>query len=156
MISDNELIQRLVLHEGCELMPYECPSGYKTIGVGRNLETNPPTDIEKKIMGDYERGITKNAAFYLLRNDIERIKIECGLNIPFFYRLDGERQYALLDMCFNLGIKGLLKFERMLDSMAVGNFEEAARECLRSRYAKQTGKRAKRIAETIRTGRFKV
>lgn len=152
----NELIQRFVLHEGCELMPYRCPAGYLTIGVGRNLETNPLTSEEKKVCGDWRHGITKNAAFFLLRNDIEKVKGECKQNIPFFNRLDKERQYALIDMAFNMGIKTLCKFQLMLGAMGVGNWEKASDECLRSRYATQTGKRAKRIAETIRTGVFKI
>lgn len=155
-IDENEMIQRLVMHEGCELMPYKCPAGYLTIGVGRNLETNPLTPEEKKVCGDYMRGITKNAAFYLLRNDIERVKRECLKNIPFFNTLDAERRYCLIDMCFNLGIKRLLKFKNMLSAMGVGNWNVAFSECRNSNYAKQTGQRAKRIANTIKTGEFKI
>lgn len=155
-LSENELIQRFVLHEGCELMPYRCPAGYLTIGVGRNLETNPLTGEEKKVCGDYMHGITKNIAFYLLRHDIEKVKRECKQNIPFFNRLDPERQYALIDMCFNLGIKSLLGFKKMLGAMGCGDWERAANESLNSKYAKQTGKRARRIANTIKTGEFKV
>ena len=155
-IDTNDMVQRLVMHEGCELMPYKCPAGYLTIGVGRNLETNPLTEEEKKVCGDYMRGITKNAAFYLLRNDIDKAKKECQKNIPFFNTLDKERKYALLDMCFNLGIKRLLKFKNMLSAMGVGNWDKAYEECLNSNYAKQTGKRARRIANTIKTGRFEV
>ena len=155
-IDINEMTQRFVKFEGCEEMPYICPMGYKTIGVGRNLQTNPLTAEEKKVCGDYEHGITKNMAFYLLRHDIERVKGECEKNIPFFNRLDAERRYALLDMCFNMGIKTLCKFQLMLGAMGVGNWDKAADECLRSRYATQTGKRAKIISETIRTGVFMV
>ena len=150
----NELTQRFVLHEGCVLTPYKCPAGYLTIGVGRNLETNPLTSEEKKICGDYMNGITKNAAYYLLRNDIDRCEKECIKYIPFYGSLDCERKYALLDMDFNMGIKTLLKFKKMLSAMGTGNWEEASAECLNSNYAKQTGKRAKRIAETIRIGKF--
>ena len=156
MIDMNEKIQRLVMHEGCELMPYTCPAGYLTIGVGRNLETNPLTEEEKRACGDYRHGITKNAAFLLLRNDITRVERECKDKIPFYTSLSDERQYALLDMAFNLGVAGLLKFKKMLGAMASGFYEEAAKECLDSKYARDTGKRAKRIAETIRTGRFRV
>lgn len=155
-IDINELIQRFVLHEGCELMPYRCPAGYLTIGVGRNLETNPLTQEEKRVCGDYMRGITKNAAYYLLRNDIDKVKRECKQSIPFFNALDAERQYALLDMAFNLGIKGLLKFRKMLNAMGCGDWNWASDECLNSTYAKQTGIRARRIANTIKTGVFKI
>ena len=156
MIDMNELIQRFVLHEGCELKPYHCLAGYLSIGIGRNLETNPLTSEEQKVVGNWQCGITKDAAFFLLKNDIARAKKECESKIPFWQQLDQERQYALLDMTFNLGIKGVLKFKKMLAAMGCGDWEKAAEECLNSKYAAQTGQRAKRIAETIRTGRFKV
>ena len=152
----NEKVQRLVMHEGCRLKPYYCTKGKQTIGVGRNLDDNPLTEEEKRVCGDWEKGITKNAAFYLLRHDIERVEKECKKKIAFYTLLDDERQYALLDMAFNLGIAGLLKFKKMLMAMACGYFEDAAKECLNSKYAKEVGQRSKRIAETIRTGKFRV
>lgn len=156
MLSNDEIIQRLVFHEGCVLKVYICPAGYQTIGVGRNLETNPLTNEELKVCGDYRHGITKNAAFYLLRNDIERVVKDCKKKISFWEQLDDERKYALLDMCFQLGLGGLLKFKKMLKAMGVGNFKEAAAQCLDSQYAKQTPSRAKRIAKTIECGRFEI
>lgn len=154
MLSDEEITRRLVLHEGVVLYPYKCSMGYLTIGVGRNLETNPMTEEEKKACGDYIHGITKNAAFYLLRNDIKRVTKECEKSIPFWKQLDDERQYALLDMVFQIGIYGVKKFKKMLSAMGVGNWKEASAQCLDSKYAVQTPVRAKRIAKTIETGKF--
>lgn len=156
MIGIDETIQRLVLHEGVRLKPYKCRKGYLTIGVGRNLETNPLTNAEEQVCGDYMHGITKNAAFYLLRNDIKRVETECKKRIAIWESLDDERQYALLDMAFNIGIHGLLQFKKMLSFLGVGNYRQAAEECLNSKYAKDVGQRAVRIANTIKTGRFEV
>ncbi len=156
MLDMEETITRLCIHEGISLKPYKCPAGYLTIGVGRNLITNPITKAEEKVIGDWRHGITKNAAFYLLRNDIKRVERECRQNIGFWRNLDDERQYALLDMAFNLGIKGLLQFKKMLSEMAIGNYRGAAKECLNSKYARNVGKRAERIAKTIETGEFKL
>lgn len=156
MLSNDEIIQRLVLHEGVSLTVYVCPAGYPTIGVGRNLKTNPLTQEEIKVCGDYMHGITKNAAFYLLRNDIKRVTDECSKRISFWKQLDDERKYALLDMSFQLGIGGVLKFKKMLGAMGVGNWKDAAEHCLDSKYAVQTPARAKRIARTIETGVFRV
>lgn len=156
MIDMNEAVQRLCLHEGIRLQPYKCPSGYWTIGVGRNLETNPPTAEEKRVIGDWRNVITKNAAFYLLWNDIKRISDECARQIPFWKNLDDERQYALLDMAFNLGMAGLLKFQKMLSYLGVGNYIQAATECLASKYAKDVGERAVRVAKVIEKGVWKV
>jgi lysozyme len=156
-IDTNEMIQRFVLNEGCSLMPYKDTKGYETIGIGRCIDKNPLTQEEKKVCGDYKHGITKNAAFYLLRNDIERAKRDCNKAIPFFDALDKERRYCLIDMCFQMGKDGLLGFKKMLRAMGVGNWEEAYKECLDSDYAREDSpKRAKRIARTIKTGRFEV
>jgi lysozyme len=154
MLSKDEIVQRLVFHEGCVLKPYRCSEGFLTIGVGRNLETNPLTAEEKRVCGDYMHGITKNAAFYLLRNDISKVLKECEKRIVIWDKLSDDRKYALLDMSFQLGIHGVLQFKKMLGAMGVGNWKEAAEQCLDSKYAKQTPARAKRIARTIETGRF--
>ena len=152
MITIDEMQKRLLLHEGCAQHIYTCPAGYKTIGIGRNLETNPLTPREKEKVGDITNGITLDEAIYLLRNDIKRCEKDLNNNISWFYQLDDERQYALLDMCFNMGIKKLLGFKRMLNAMLIGDYRGAAKECLNSKYARDVGKRAKRIAHLIETG----
>ena len=96
MIDMGTATQRLCIHEGIRLKPYRCSAGYLTIGVGRNLETNPLSAEEKEKVGDVNNGITKDAAFYLLRNDIKRVEKECAQHIPFWRHLDDERQYARL------------------------------------------------------------
>lgn len=156
MLSNDEIIQRLVFHEGCVLKVYICPAGYPTIGVGRNLKTNPLTEDELKVCGDYMHGITKNAAFYLLRKDIARVAEDCSRAVPFWKRLDDERKYALLDMCFCQGIGGVLKYKKMLSSMGVGNWNDASEHCLDSRWHTQAKKRCERIANLIKTGKWRV
>lgn len=156
MIGDKDgfdwIIRRLKFHEGMVLKPYRCPVGKITIGVGRNIEDNPFSEEEKKAIGDWKRGITENAAYILLRNDIKRCIAQLKKEVDFFPKLDLERQYALLDMCFQLGIGGLLKFKNMLKWIRLRQWKKAAEECLRSEYAKQTQARAKRIARIIGEG----
>jgi lysozyme len=147
-------IDRLIFHEGLKLKPYKCTAGKWTIGVGRCYETNPFTAEELKAIGDWEHGITKNAALTLLRNDIASCKKQLLAKFPFYKNLDKERQYALLDMCFQLGIKGLSKFKKMIKALENNNYEQASSECLNSDYAKQTPARAKRIANLIKTGEW--
>lgn len=152
MIAYNEIVQRLKFHEGCVDHVYKCPAGFKTIGIGRNLETNPLSEKEKEVVGDISQGISVDGAIYLLKNDVKRCEEELKKNISFWYNLDDERQYALLDMCFNMGIKRLLGFKKMLNAMLIGDYRGAAKECLWSKYARDVGKRAERIARLIETG----
>ena len=156
MLDFYTISQRLLLHEGLRLKPYYCSKGKQTIGIGRCLDTNPLSPEESKVVGDWQHGITKGAVMYLLRNDVKRINRELKKQVDFFADLDSERQYALIDMAFNLGVNGLLKFKKMLKALCRGNYEQAAAECLNSSYAHTVGIRAKRIAELIRTGQFKI
>lgn len=143
---------RLIFHEGIVLKPYVCPAGKWTIGVGRCYQTNPFTPEEKKAIGDYKNGITRNAALMLLRNDIARCVKELKENFSWFKGLDEERKYALLDMCFQLGLGGLKGFKKMLKALEQHDYKEAAKQCKDSKYHKDTPKRCERIAKLIETG----
>ncbi len=154
MISLYETQQRLVFEEGLKLSPYRCSRGYLTIGVGRNLDTNPLTEVEKRVVGDVSSGITKNAALFLLRNDIERVEKQCSENISCWGMLDNERQFALFNMAFQMGYKGVLKFKNMLYALERKDYVTASKECLDSEYAKQTPARAQRVAHLIKTGKW--
>lgn len=148
-----KILERLEYHESCVLKPYYCTGGKLTIGIGHNVEARPFTAEEQKALGDWRKGITKNAAYMLLRNDVN-LCLDKLKTLPFWKQLDDERQYALIDMCFQLGWFGLRKFKKMLNAMSEKNFAMAAYQCLDSQYAKQTPQRAKRIAHLIRTGEW--
>lgn len=147
--------QRLQYHEGFREKKYKCTEGKWTIGYGHNLEAREFTPEEKKAIGDWEKGITKNAAYMILRNDIN-ICLEKLKTFGFWYYLDEERQYALLDMCFQLGFQGLSKFKKMLEAIRVKDYKEAEKQCLDSQYARQTPKRAQRIAKLLRCARWEI
>lgn len=145
------IIKRLEFHESCVLKPYYCPTGHLTLGIGHNVEARPFTDEEKRAIGDWKKGITKNMAYMICRNDVN-ICLNQLKTLSFWNQLDLERQYALLDMCFQLGFKGLCGFKKMLEAMRWGKWVKAAEECLNSNYARQTPARAKRIARLIKEG----
>lgn len=122
-----DLIDQLTRHEGMRLMPYKCPAGKLTIGVGRNIEDN---------------GITESEAIILLMNDIERCKWEVETAFPWFIKLNTARYEILVNMCFNMGISRLHSFKKMLAALETGDYETASIEGLDSRWAKQVSKRA--------------
>jgi lysozyme len=139
---DQSLLQnvkdQVIRHEGLKLKPYRCPAGKLTIGVGRNLEAN---------------GISQKEAFILLENDILRCESELLSEIPDIYSgLNETRKSVLLNMCFNLGISGLLEFKNTLTFIGVGDFERAANGMLASKWAKQVGRRAIELSELMRKG----
>ena len=55
-------------------------------------------------------------------------------------------------MAYQIGVNGLLKFKKMISAIEFGDWEEAERQALDSKWAKQTPARAHRHAKVIRTG----
>jgi lysozyme len=129
---------QLVHHEGLRLKPYRDTVEKLTIGVGRNLD-----DV----------GISKEEAAALLDGDIDRTVAAIEAALPWFSSLDDARQRALVDMGFNLGVPGLLKFRDTLEHVRAGRYAEAAKEMLDSRWARQVGGRAIELSDMIRDGR---
>jgi len=134
MRSNNSLEEKLIAYEGWSNTPYFCPTGYLSVGVGRNLETNPLTDEE---------------CMYLLRNDIKRCKLELN-QFDWYFNQPEHVQQALLRMNFNLGLTGFLTFKKMIEALKEKDYTKAAIEALDSLWAKQVGDRAKDIALQLR------
>jgi len=134
----NRIKAQLVRHEGLRLKPYRCTAGKLTIGIGRNLD---------------DRGISQKEAYAMLERDIQDCEQWLIDEIPEVYnKLDEVRQSVLLNMCFNLGIKGLLEFKNTLSFIGAGDWERAANNMLASKWAKQVGMRAIELSEMMRKG----
>jgi lysozyme len=135
----NRIKAQLVRHEGLRLKPYRCTAGKLTIGIGRNLD---------------DRGISQKEAYAMLERDIQDCEQWLIDEIPEVYsKLDEVRQSVLLNMCFNLGIKGLLEFKNTLGFIKAGEWERAANNMLASKWAKQVGLRAIELSEMMRKGK---
>lgn len=155
-IDDATIIQRLMLNEGVRNKAYYCPAGKLTIGIGRNLDDNPLTPEEIAYIGHNCRGkcITNEQAAYLCRNNIAQVKLELDRNMPWWRDLSPDRQFVMIDLCFNMGIKTLLTFKRTLSSIADGYYIRAGEQLMQSKYAKQVGVRARRNAYALKTGEW--
>ena len=127
---------QLILHEGLRLKPYRCTAGKLTIGVGRNLE---------------DKGISHDEAMMLLRNDIAEVTAQLE-RFDWFRALGPVRRKVLIDMCFNLGMAGLLGFQKMIEALKRADYEAAADEMVYSRWYRQVGERGRRLERMMRTG----
>tara|TARA_R110002124_G_scaffold65862_6_gene180005 strand:+ start:801 stop:1220 length:420 start_codon:yes stop_codon:yes gene_type:complete len=136
------IIEMLRLHEGVETHAYKCTANKTTIGVGRNID--PDGGI----------GLTDDEIDYLLLGDVKRVQSELMNIFPWFFDLCEVRKDAMIDICFNMGLPRLLKFEKSLTAMSIGDYDRAADEFLDSRWANQVGARAITITDMIRTGDY--
>jgi len=71
--------------------------------------------------------------------------------MPWWRELTENRRRILVDMAFNLGTFGLSQFRDMLAATKVGDFDGASKEMLDSKWAKQVGSRAERLAKAMKT-----
>jgi lysozyme len=131
------LREQLILHEGIRLEPYRDTAGKLTIGVGRNLT---------------DRGISREEAEHLLDNDIREHSDQLFQALPWIASLDEIRQRVLLDMAFNMGVPGLLKFRNTLRAVKEGRYKDAAQGMEASLWYRQTTSRAQRLVQMMRTG----
>ena len=125
---------RLKQEEGFRAHAYRDTQGVLTIGFGTNLD----------------QGITIREADLLLWNRAE-IK-EGALSrewVPYRAQPLAVR-VELLDMAYQLGVEGLLRFELMLGALARGDYETAAREALNSVLDHETPSRVERVASVFR------
>lgn len=136
------LTKQLRLDEGEVLSAYQDHLGYWTIGVGRLIDSRRGG------------GISKEESTYLLTNDINNRIKDISAALPWFEALDDARKGVLINMAFQLGVAGLLKFETMLAYIEAGKYSEASDSMYQSLWAKQTPQRCNRMAEQMRTGKW--
>lgn len=140
------LIDRIVRHEGFRSHVYQDAKGYLSIGhgqtVGRIELSNGRVHLK-----DEGLGITKRQARKLLLDRLEEISIALCV-IPGYAWRGG----VLIEMAYQLGVAGLMKFKRMWAALELGRFDRAADEMLDSAWARQTPSRAKELADIMRNG----
>jgi len=133
-ILKNQLIDQLIIDEGKKNKPYRDTVGKITIGIGRNLD---------------DLGLSDDEIRYLLENDIERIENDLNRHLGWYKHKPDNVKLVLLNMCFNLGIFRLLKFENTLSLIQNNQFYLASKEILNSKWAGQVGDRAIRLSKIL-------
>lgn len=137
------LRDQLLRDEGCVLHAYLDSLGFWTIGVGHLVDASWK-----------DKTITQDEAMKFLDDDIAAKTSELYNKAPWVKQIDGVRQACLLNMAFNLGVNGLLKFKNTLLLIQAGKFVEASREMLNSTWAVQVGPRSRHLSQQLATGQM--
>lgn len=134
------MVSELRRDEGIMQSAYQDSLGYWTIGVGRLIDKRKGGRLRDEEID------------FLLLNDIAEKEEELDAAIPWWRTLSDARQRVILNMCFNLGIKGLLGFKNTLAMVKSGDYAGAAIGMLNSKWAKQVGDRAVRLSKMMKEG----
>jgi lysozyme len=145
------LIEQLKVHEGFRGNYYLCSANKTTIGYGRNVEAN---SLPEHLGRDFDfNPMTKDEAEELLVQDVT--KTADRLLKKFNYsHLSSARQAVLINMAFNMGVNGVLKFKKMFKAISDNDFELAAYEMLDSLWAEKVGYRSDELAEQMLSGEW--
>lgn len=133
-------------NEGLRLEMYRCPKGRPTIGYG-HLVRRHEMPLYKDTM------ITPEQANEIFDRDWQTAYEGAVRVFPDFSELSDKRKIVMVDMCFQLGMMGLVGFRRMLRALRRRDYVEAADEILDSHYARvDSPRRAMRNARMMAEG----
>ena len=115
---------------------YTCV-GHPTVGIGQALDVD---------------GLTLEEARGIFDARIARAE-RALISYAWFRQCDPVRQDVLTNMCFNLGITGLLNFKRMIFALMRSDYATASSEMMDSVWSRQVPNRAKALSEIMLTGK---
>ena len=133
--------------EGFEPLPYRCTAGKLTQGYGRNLEAHPLTEEEEAELSS-DGSVSKEVATKWALKELISCETKLSQNI-IYNKLSPTRKAVLLDMCFNIGYSGLMKFKKMWFALGERDYPQASREMKDSSWYVQVGTRGKRNVEIM-------
>ena len=149
----DKLTDQLKRHEGYRKRMYLCTAGKETIGFGYNLKANPLHLSSLEIGNAYKNGMNEVEAERILKLMISKCVDQLEEAIPFINKLDTVRQDILINMCFNMGLVGLLKFKKALLLVKSGDYQKASIEMLDSKWAKyDVPERALELSTQMKSG----
>lgn len=127
---------KLRIDEGDKQYPYKDTKGILTIGVGHNLEA---------------KGLPKPIRDALLEYDINEVymSIQASDIRDIFNHVNDVRKAVLINIGFNVGVRGLLLFKKMINALLDGDYQRAANEIRNSQLADG---RKERLAKDMENG----
>ncbi len=131
------LVDSLKEHEGFRADAYIDTTGHLTIGYGQRVD---------------ELRVSKEEAETWLIDGIVSKTRELETFLAFRAVKDPVRRDVLIEMAYNLGVDGLMKFRNMWAAIKAQNWDEAAVQMLDSLWAKQVGARAHTLATRMKQG----
>ena len=134
------LIDRVKRHEGFSPNPKQDGARWE-IGYGHDI--NLPSDVQSPWV--------EEAASAQLTRDLNNAAYACTRQFSWFGQLSALRQEVMIEMVFQLGMDGVLKFSRMLMRLSNGDYAGAASEMLLSKWRYETPARCEELSEIMST-----
>ena len=149
-VDVKDLYAEIGSDEGKVLHAYLCTELHATVGIGHKiLDTDPEKELDifginwEEVPDDQH--ITEDRCYILFQEDVQIAISGCMKIYNSWDDLPQEVQHILVNMCFQLGQRGLSNFNQMGKAIEESDWEKASVEMMDSRWAKQTPQRAERL-----------
>jgi lysozyme len=131
--SFDDYKKHFVEYEGHKKSTYIDSMGYKTVGIGHKFEKGEP------VKSTY----TESEVDSFFKKDLEQAISDTKRVFHNFDTLPKEVKIKLVSLTFNMGRGGIQKFNDFRSAIANKDWKSASAELADSKWAKQTGKRAR-------------
>jgi GH24 family phage-related lysozyme (muramidase) len=150
-LTFDEILDFIKKHEGVRNITYKDTLGIPTVGIGFNLLRPDAKSILNQVGLDYNKVLNKQQELSDEQvKDIFKITLSIAYKdakkwIPAFDALPKNIKLAVLDLSFNLGYPRLSKFVKTREHITRGDYNSAAMELQKSKWATQVGQRAQSL-----------
>lgn len=148
MIDYDALTNELATEEGFVSYPYD-DANDERLRPGVTIQGTPT-------FGHGLTFLTEDESRVVVGMRVKKVYAELIGAAPWIENLSEARQRALTDMAYNLGVgnsqKGLMSFNIFLSLMEAGQYEEAADDLTKTKWAQQVKSRSTIIEDMIRNG----
>ena len=129
-----DIVEDIKKQEGFEPKVYQCTEGYDTIGYGFAIK---------------DLVIDRDVADLILMKKLHTLLQRITIAFPWFENIDNIAKSVVVNMCYQLGLRGFSQFKKTIYYLETEQYEEASLEMLDSLWAKQTPNRAHELSEDI-------
>ena len=130
------LLERIKHHEGFRSKVYKCTEGYDTIGYGFAIK---------------DLVIDEDIAEMILMRKLDDLMNRIQTKFHWWRSAEDEVKNVVVEMCFQLGIKGFSSFRKTIDHLEHKRYCKAATEMLDSKWGRvQTPNRALELSNIIK------
>ena len=141
------LIESIKANEGFRANIYQCTAGVDTVGYGFNVKYLEEDELA--LNNGVVEPMSPEVADKILELKLEKLKAALIREFSWVEQKPVIVQEALLEMAYQLGIPKMKSFSQTLAYIKDGNYQQAAINLRKSKWAKQTPRRVENLIRSL-------
>ena len=143
------LIDNIKANEGFSEYVYRDSLGFLTVGYGFKCDSLTSDELELN-KNRYEP-MSKEVACKILELKLQKLQNEVFAKLKWLKSQPKQVQSIVIEMAYQMGVSGMLGFKNTLKLIENKEYLKASNNMLKSKWAKQTPNRAKKLSDILRS-----